>query len=84
MTANDSDVETTLYIYDPNHPTAHAADFDGKSLKQVLQLMSAVLAGQTAGAGTGTEKFRSLDNSAGRVTVTVNVEDNRTAVSYTG
>ena len=84
LTASDTAVETTLYVYDPNHPTVDIADFDGKSMKQVLQLMAAVLAGKTSGAGTGTEKFRSLNDNADRVTVTVNPQGDRTGVSYTG
>jgi hypothetical protein len=84
LTASDTAVETTLYVYDPNHSSVDAADFDGKSMKQLLQLMAAVLCGKTTGAGTGTEKFRSLNDTADRVTVTVNSQGDRTGVSYTG
>lgn len=85
LTANDTAVETTLYVFDPNHPTVDSADFDGKSIKQLLQLMAAVLCGKTTGAGTGTEKFRSLNDTADRVTATIDAATgNRTGMTYTG
>jgi hypothetical protein len=61
-----------------------AADalIDGVTVIDVLRIMVAVVAGKVSGAGTGSEVFRSLDDSANRVTVTVDAEGNRTNVSY--
>jgi hypothetical protein len=55
---------------------------DGKTIVAALKIISAVVAGKVSGAGTGTEVFRSLNDAADRVTVTVNAEGNRTAVTY--
>ena len=56
---------------------------DGKTPKQVLQIIAAVLAGKVSGAGTGVETFRSLDNATARVQVTVDAAGNRTGVTNT-
>jgi hypothetical protein len=54
----------------------------GKTLRQTLRIMAAVIAGKVSGAGSGTETFRSLDNSADRAVVTVDAKGNRTNVLY--
>jgi hypothetical protein len=54
----------------------------GKTIRQTLQIMAAILAGKVSGAGSGTETFRSLDDSADRVVVTADASGNRTAVEY--
>ena len=55
---------------------------DGKTLRQVLQIISAVLAGKVSGAGSGTETFRGVDDQHDRVVVTADVSGNRTNVTY--
>lgn len=68
----------------PNRIAATLLDLagavDGKTLRQTMQILAAVLAGKVSGAGTGTEKFRSLDDAADRVTVAVDPYGNRTGV----
>jgi hypothetical protein len=54
----------------------------GKTLRQSLRIMASVVAGKISGAGTGTETFRSLDDSGDRAVVTVDASGNRTAVTY--
>ena len=54
----------------------------GKTLRQALRIIAAVVAGKVSGAGTGTETFRSLDDTANRAVVTVDANGNRTAVNY--
>jgi hypothetical protein len=54
----------------------------GKTVRQTLRIMAAILAGKVSGAGSGTETFRSLDDSANRVVVTADTSGNRTAVEY--
>jgi len=54
----------------------------GKTLRQTLRIMAAIIGGKISGAGTGTETFRGLDDSADRAVVTVDQNGNRTAVSY--
>jgi hypothetical protein len=60
-----------------------AAAIDGKTPKQVLQIIAAVLAGKVSGAGTGTETFRALSDATDRVQVVVDNLGNRIGVSYT-
>jgi hypothetical protein len=55
---------------------------DGKTLRQALQIIAAVLAGKVTGAGSGTETFRGLDDQHDRVVVTADAGGNRTNVTY--
>ncbi len=55
---------------------------DGKTPRQALQIISAVLAGKVSGAGSGTETFRSLNDQHDRVVVTADASGNRTEVTY--
>jgi hypothetical protein len=55
---------------------------DGKTIAEALKIIAAVCAGKVSGAGTGSEVFRSLDDSANRVSITVDAEGNRTGVTY--
>lgn len=55
----------------------------GKTVRQAMRIMAAVLAGKVSGAGTGTEVFKGLDGSTVRVTVTTDPAGNRTNVGYT-
>lgn len=54
----------------------------GKTVRQALRYMAAMLAGKVAGAGTGTETFRGIDGATDRVQVTVDEAGNRTAIEY--
>jgi hypothetical protein len=55
----------------------------GKTLRQTMRIMAAVLAGKVNGASTGTETFKGVDGSTVRVEVTTDPAGNRTNVSYT-
>jgi hypothetical protein len=55
---------------------------DGKTLRQALRIIAAVLAGKVSGAGSGTETFRGLDDQNDRVVVHADVSGNRTDVIY--
>jgi hypothetical protein len=55
---------------------------DGKTLRQAIQYIAAVVAGELSGAGTGTETVNGLDGTTARATFTVDEDGNRTAVSY--
>jgi hypothetical protein len=59
-----------------------AGAVDGRTPRQTLQIIAAVLAGKVAGAGSGTETFRSLDDQHDRVVVTADASGNRTNVTY--
>lgn len=59
-----------------------ASAVDGKTPRQTLRYVAAALSGKISGAGTGTEKAYGLDGSTERVRYTVDVDGNRTAVSY--
>lgn len=54
----------------------------GWSLRQALRIISAVLAGEVSGAGSGTELFRDVTDTKTRVTSTVNASGDRTGVTY--
>jgi hypothetical protein len=56
---------------------------DGKTLRQALRIIAAVLAGKISGAGSGTETFRGLDDQNDRVVVVADAYGNRTDVTYT-
>jgi hypothetical protein len=51
------------------------------TMRQILMLALAVLAGKSAGGGTATITFRDHADSKNRVTATVDADGNRTAVS---
>jgi hypothetical protein len=55
---------------------------DGKTLRQALRIIAAVLAGKVSGAGSGTETFRGLDDQNNRVVVVADAYGNRTDVTY--
>lgn len=55
---------------------------DGKTLQQALQIIAAAAIGKVSGAGTGTEVFVGMDGSTTRATVTVDVDGNRSGVTY--
>ena len=55
---------------------------DGKTLRQAMRIMAAMLAGKVDGAGSGVETFTGLDGSTPRVEVTVDASGNRSAVTY--
>jgi hypothetical protein len=55
---------------------------DGKTLRQTLQIVAAVVAGKVSGAGSSTETFRGLNDQNNRVVVTADPLGNRTNVTY--
>lgn len=59
-----------------------ASAIDGKTLRQAIQYLAAVLSGKVSGAGTGTESFVGLDGTTTRVVSTVDEDGNRSAVEY--
>jgi hypothetical protein len=50
------------------------------TMRKLLKLLSAVVLGKSSGGGTNTLVFRDLDDSANRLTATVDANGNRTAV----
>lgn len=54
----------------------------GKTVRQAMRIVAAVLAGKITGAGTGTETFRGLDGVTTRAVVTTDADANRTNVEY--
>lgn len=54
----------------------------GVTLRGLMRLLGAVMAGKLSGAGTGTEVFRNtVADSKNRITATVDASGNRTAIS---
>jgi len=51
------------------------------TLRQLLRLMAAVLAGKSSGGGTTTITFRNLEDDTNRVVATVDSSGNRTSVT---
>jgi hypothetical protein len=49
--------------------------------KELVRIMAAVLAGKVSGAGTGTEVFRSVDDTKDRLIANVSDVGNRTAIT---
>ena len=58
-----------------------AAAIDGKTPRETLKLMAAVLVGKVSGMGTGSPVFRDMADSANRVTATCDEDGNRSAVT---
>jgi hypothetical protein len=54
----------------------------GKTVRQAVRIIAAVLAGKVSGAGGGSETFKGLDGATGRVRVTVDSNGNRSSVTY--
>ena len=59
-----------------------ASAIDGKTMRQVLRYLGAVIAGETSGAGTGTEMFKGLDGLTDRVQVIIDVNGDRATINY--
>ena len=55
---------------------------DGKTFKEAVRFVAAVIAGKLSGAGTGTETSKGLDGSTTRAIFTVDASGNKTAVTY--
>lgn len=51
------------------------------SLRHLTRLMAAALIGKVSGGGTATVVFRSADDSKNRITTTIDINGNRTAVT---
>jgi hypothetical protein len=58
-----------------------AGDIDSYSLEEALKIIGASVAGKLSGAATTTITIRSMDDTANRVTATVDSDGNRTAVT---
>ena len=56
----------------------------GYTFEATLRIMASVLAGESAGGGTGTITFRDLLDTKNRVSATVDASNNRTAVTLDG
>ena len=54
----------------------------GKTPRQVLRILAAILAGKVSGAGSGTENFVGLDGTTPRVRVSTDTAGNRLAVTF--
>lgn len=65
-------------VVDANNPA------NANSFREVINVMSAALAGKSSGGGTATIKFRDLGDTKDRVTATVTADGNRTAVTNDG
>lgn len=55
---------------------------DGKTLQQAIRIVAAAVAGLISNAGEATETYKGLDETTTRLTVSVNAEGDRTAVTY--
>jgi hypothetical protein len=59
-----------------------AGAVDGKTVRQTLRIIAAMLAGKVSGAGSGTERFKGLDGATTRVEVATDTAGNRLSVTY--
>jgi hypothetical protein len=88
LVADDADwIGPTTLTADERNAVADAllnrsSAIDGKTPKETMQIIAALLAGIITDAGTGTETFLGLDGSTTRVVVTVDSAGNRSAVAY--
>ena len=57
---------------------------EGLTAEQMVRIMMSVLSGKVSGAGTGTESFRNIADTADRVVVSTTTAGNRTAVVLNG
>lgn len=55
---------------------------DGKTFKEAMRIVAALVAGKVSGAGTSTEIFVGLDGLTTRATVTADASGNRSEVVY--
>ena len=65
-------------VVDTNAPAA------SNTLRETVNVVAAACAGKLSGAGTGTLTFRDLGDTKARITATVDVNNNRTAVTPDG
>lgn len=56
----------------------------GLSARQIVRILAASMAGKSAGGGTATVTFTGVDGTTTRITATVDVDGNRTAVTLNG
>jgi hypothetical protein len=59
-----------------------AGALDTKTVRQALRYVAAILAGETSGAGSGTEVFKGIDGLTDRVQVIIDANGDRTTVTY--
>lgn len=60
------------------------APANADSLRETVNVIAAACAGKLSGAGTGTLTFKSLGDDKARITATMDVDNNRTAVTQDG
>lgn len=60
-----------------------ASTVDGNTLRNTLKYMAAALAGKVSGMETGSPIFRSINDTADRISATCDIDGNRTAVTLT-
>jgi hypothetical protein len=65
-------------VVDTNNPA------NANSLREVVNVMSAALAGKSSGGGTANIKFRDLGDTKDRISATVDADGNRTAITDDG
>lgn len=65
-------------VVDANAPA------NANSLRETVNVIAAATAGKLSGAGTGTLTFRALGDDKDRITATLDVDNNRTAVTQDG
>lgn len=65
-------------VVDANNPA------NANSLREVVNIMSAALAGKSSGGGTANIKFRDLGDTKDRITATVTAVGDRTAITDDG
>jgi hypothetical protein len=81
--------QATAALTDDEHHAVADAILDranavetGKTVRQAMRIMAAVLAGKVSGAGSGVENFTGVDGVTPRVEVTTDAAGNRTTVNY--
>jgi hypothetical protein len=79
FTLADTDA-VKIFIADRTLDQASAVD--GKTMRQVLRYLGAVIVGKTWGAGTGSELFKGLDGVTDRVRVSIDRDGNRRTIDY--
>lgn len=65
----------------PNAVLELSEGVDGLNLKKFMRLEGSAMAGRLSGAGTGTERFRDLNNTKDRIVSTVDDDGNRSDVT---
>jgi hypothetical protein len=80
--ATNHGIEGTMTCPTPEEIWNLSGVVDGKTPKDALGIMAAVLAGKVSGVGTDTETFTAIDGQTTRVVVTLDSAGNRTDVQH--